>query len=144
MNEMTVSLYDRYFVCWTQETAKRLRGGGRLTEADIEHVAEEIEGMGKRDRRAAFSRSAVLVAHLLKWKHQPNKRSRSWSANIQLQRTRLIRVVEESPSLRSYIGENRMAISSDGAIQAQAETGLELPEDCAFTFSEALDPEFLP
>jgi len=144
MSEMSVSLYDRDFVCWTQETAKCLRAGGRLTEADIEHVAEEIEDMGKRDRRVAFSRSAVLVAHLLKWKHQPNKRSRSWSATIQLQRTRLMRVVEESPSLRGYVEENWPAVYCDGVIQAEAETGLDLSEDCAFTFKEAVDPEFLP
>jgi len=141
---MKEDLYNRDFVCWTQETAKRLRAEARIGEADIQHLAEEIEDMGKRDRRAAFHRAAVLVAHLLKWKYQPQKRSTSGSATIRLQRTRLERILADSPSLRGSVEETWTAIYQNGITQAEAETGLDVPEDCQFTFAEALRPEFLP
>ena len=71
------NLYDEDFFEWTRRTAELLRAG-RLDQADIEHIAEEIEDMGKRDLKELNSRVQVLVAHLLKWQFQPEKRSRSW------------------------------------------------------------------
>ena len=66
----TADLYDRDFAEWTRHNAELLRAG-RASEADLEHIAEEIEDMGNRDRRELRSRLRVLLAHLLKWKFQP-------------------------------------------------------------------------
>jgi len=52
---------------------------GRASEADLEHIAEEIEALGRRERRELLSRLGVLMAHLLKWQVQPERRSRSWA-----------------------------------------------------------------
>jgi Domain of unknown function DUF29 len=139
-----MGLYDRDFVCWTAEMARRLRTEGHIAEADIEHVAEEIEDMGKRDQREAISRAAVLVAHLLKWKYQPDQRSRSWEATIATQRLELDDVLEQSPSLRRYVAERWERVYRKAALAAGTETGLEFPEVCPFTFEEAIDPDFLP
>ena len=73
------SLYEVDFFEWTQRTADQLRWR-RFDEADIQHVAEEIEDLGKRDLRELNSRMEVLLAHLLKWKLQPRRRSNSWRA----------------------------------------------------------------
>src|SRR2546430_9957257 len=92
------SLYEEDFAVWTFETARLLRAG-RFDEVDIEHVAEEIEDMGKRDKRELHSRLTVLILHLLKWKWQPEKKSTSWGSTIVTQRAELCRIFEQSPSL---------------------------------------------
>src|SRR5271170_2694515 len=91
--------YDADFFQWTQSTAEMIRQG-RLAEVDLEHVAEEIEDMGKRDRREVRSRLIVLVMHLLKWELQPDLRAASWRSTIVEQRTQIELILEDSPSLR--------------------------------------------
>ena len=78
-------LYDRDFYEWTVRNAELLRSG-RATEADLEHIAEEIEDMGKREQRELYSRLKVLIAHLLKWQVQPDRRGSSWESAILVQR----------------------------------------------------------
>ena len=70
-------LYDQDFYAWTNEQAALLRAG-RLSEADVEHIAEEIENMGKSEKRELVSRLRVLLLHLLKWQYQPTRRGKSW------------------------------------------------------------------
>lgn len=59
---------------------------GRLAEADIEHIAEEIDSMGRTEKRELISRLTVRLLHLLKWRFQPGKRGPSWDASIRNQR----------------------------------------------------------
>ena len=140
------TLYEADFFAWTQRIADQLRRR-RLDEADIEHVAEEIEDMGKRDVRELNSRMEVLVAHLLKWKLQPRKRSNSWRATIVAQRREIAAVLKDSPSLRARLGSARKSNYAGGAERAAAETGLEVkkfPPNCPFSNEEILDLRFLP
>ncbi len=60
------TLYDRDFYAWANEQAGLLRAG-RLTDVDIAHIAEEIESLGKSEKRELVGRLAVLLLHLLKW-----------------------------------------------------------------------------
>lgn len=62
--------YDLDFHAWILKNVELLRNG-QLTEVDAEHIAEELESMGKRDLRQLRSRLQVLIMHLLKWQHQP-------------------------------------------------------------------------
>ena len=62
---MSNSLYDLDFYAWADQQAALLRAG-RLTEADIEHIAEEIESMGRREKRELVDHLAVLLLHLLR------------------------------------------------------------------------------
>src|SRR5579862_7514554 len=97
------SLYDSDFVEWTQAVAAGLRKG-RVPAEDLEHIAEEIEDMGKGDRREVESRLAVLIMHLMKWAAQRERRpSRSWLATINEQRSQLFLILRDSPSLRRYL-----------------------------------------
>src|SRR5260370_26858480 len=79
-------LDDRDFFAWSREQAELLRAG-KLAEADIEHIAEEIDSMGRTEKRELISRLSVLLHHLLRWRYQPEKRSPSWEASIRVQRT---------------------------------------------------------
>ncbi|OFV87560.1 MAG: hypothetical protein A3J75_08035 [Acidobacteria bacterium RBG_16_68_9] len=138
--------YDRDFLEWTRLTAARLRRG-RFREINIEHVAEEIEDMGKRDVDELCSRMEVLIAHLLKWKQQPRKRSTSWRATIVTQRLEIRRLLRRSPSLRRHL-RSEEAENYDGALKrAAAETGLgrkTFPSVCPYSIEQILDEEFLP
>ena len=98
-------LYDRDFHEWTIRNAELLRSG-RAADADLDHIAEEIEDMGKRERRELLSRLGVLIAHLLKWQAQPERRGRSLSATIRLQREEIGDLISQMPSLKRYLVEN--------------------------------------
>jgi len=138
--------YDRDVILWAEEQARLLRAG-RFAELDIEHIADEIEDVGKAEKRELASRMAVLLAHLLKWRFQPEKRTRSWRLTIRTQRERIELAIEDTPSLKSVLRSPKWQRDAwlDGRSQAERETGIEdLPEDCPFTMDEARDPEFWP
>ena len=79
------TLYDRDFYAWSREQAELLRAG-ELGRADLEHIAEEIESMGKTEKRELVSRLTVLLLHLLKWRFQPELRSANWRLTVEEQR----------------------------------------------------------
>ncbi len=139
-------LYDEDFFEWTRRSAELLRAG-RFDKADIGHIAEEIEDMGKRDLKELNSRVQVLVAHLLKCQLQPAKRSRSWLSTIVTQRIEIDADLKQSPSLKRKL-RSGLPDNYEKAVQrAIADTGLALgifPAECPFTVDQILDPEFLP
>ena len=73
--------YEQDFFAWAMKNAELIRQG-RLSEIDAEHIAEELEDMGGSSKRELTNRLGVLLAHLLKWKYQPEQRSSSWSGTI--------------------------------------------------------------
>lgn len=93
------SNYEKDFYAWAIQHAELIRQR-KFSEIDVEHVAEEIESMGRRDKRTLMNRLSVLIVHLLKWKFQPVKRGNPWRLAIKEQRIKLMRLLEESPSLR--------------------------------------------
>lgn len=142
----SVELYDRDFYQWTLQNAELLRAG-RAGEADLEHIAEEIEDMGKRERRELISRLSVLICHLLKWQAQPERRSKSWSATIAVQRKDLAKLLHEMPSLRRYLADNLNEAHERAVITASQETFLpmeDFPTTCPYPLDALLDAEFLP
>jgi hypothetical protein len=139
-------LYERDFYAWTRRNAELLRAG-QAAEADMAHVAEEIEDLGQRERRALLSRAGVLVAHLLKWQAQSDRRTRSREATIRIQRREVARRLADMPSLRAALEESFAECYRDGVLQAVAETNLPedaFPETPPFSARELLDDGFLP
>lgn len=140
------NLYDADFFAWTQRTAARLRTGC-FDAVDATHLAEEIDAMGKRDFIEAKSRLRVLLTHLLKWRFQRAKRSRSWAATIFTQRHEIAALLDASPSLRPRV-EAALADTDVAAVRLAAlETGLtprRFPQTSPFTIDQLLDPDFLP
>ena len=138
--------YEQDFYAWTRRTAELLRAG-RFDEADIEHVAEEIEDMGRRDVRELNSRMRVLLTHLLKWQVQPDRRSASWGGTISAQRQEIDSVLEQSPSLRPGLASDLADNSVRAVRHAAAETGLgseRFPEASPYAVEQVLDEDFLP
>jgi hypothetical protein len=140
--------YDEDFYAWTQAQAAVLRDE-QGTELDYSNLAEEIESLGKSQWHALENRLAVLVRHLLKWCYHPEKRQRgrSWRSTIWEQRSRIRRLLRQSPSLRSHVRE--MLVEEYPSIRQRTldETGLSpaaLPEQCPWTVEEILDEAFWP
>jgi ribosomal protein L29 len=143
---MTSSLYDQDFYAWTAEQAALLRSG-KLSTADIENIAEEIESMGKGERRELESRLVVLLLHLLKWRFQPERRGRSWQATIRVQRRDLARHLRLNPSLASKVDDAVDYAYGNAVIEAGAETSLAedvFPEACPWSFGQIMDGGFWP
>ncbi len=139
-------LYDEDFFEWTRRNAELLRAG-QLEQADIEHIADEIEDMGKRDLRELNSRTQVLLTHLLQWRLQSEKKSRSWKDTIVTQRIEIADELKQSPSLRGKLQTELQDNYGKAVRRAMAQTGLPLgsfPGECPFTVKQILDPEFLP
>jgi hypothetical protein len=139
-------LYDRDFYAWANEQAALLRAG-KLSEADIEHIAEEVESLGKTEKRELLSRLRVLMLHLMKWRFQPEKRTASWEASIKVQRMDLLEHLQDNPSLRPLIATILEKAFKGAALEAIAETGLSekiFPQKCPWTFDEMMAEDFWP
>ena len=139
-------LYDEDFFTWTQRTAALLRHA-RFEAVDLEHLAEEVEDMGKRDLREMNSRLRVLLIHLLKWRMQPSKRSPSWRSTILTQRQEIADLLQQSPSLRAKLSAGLATNYGAAVARAAAETRTEegdFTRRCPFTIDQILDRTFLP
>ncbi len=139
-------LYELDFFEWTLRNAELLRSS-QFDEADVSHIAEEIEDMGKRDQRELESRLEVLLRHLLKWRLQPKRRSRSWRLTINTQRRRMVRLLRKMPSLRRYLADSLPEIYADAVGATIDETGLPgdcFPRACPFSTDQILDTDFFP
>ena len=139
-------LYERDFYSWANEQAALLRAG-RLSDADIANIAEEIESMGRSERRELTNRLAVLLAHLLKWQFQPERRGRSWRTTIVEQRLRAGRVFSDNPGLRQHLPAIEAAAYREAVQIASRETDLPdetFPAACPWTFEQATDDSFWP
>lgn len=136
-------LYDRDFYAWTNEQAGLLREG-RLSGADVANIAEEIETLGRNEKRELRSRLNVLFLHLLKWRHQPARRSRSWELSIANARNDLAEHLTDSPSLQAILPEAVASAYRRARLHAEQQTGLPaktFPVECPWAFDEAMTEE---
>ena len=144
----TKATYEQDFYAWTQEQAALLKAG-RLTALDIVNIAEELEDMGKSQRNQLVTRLGVLLAHLLKWRYQPERRgySNSWKYTIKEQRRRIQRLLTENPSLKSKLDELLQDAYGDAVLMAAREMGFEeeqFPVTCPWLLEQVLDNYFWP
>ncbi|GEO81480.1 hypothetical protein ROR02_16110 [Pararhodospirillum oryzae] len=143
---MSGTLYETDFYAWANEQAALLRAG-KLSLADIENIAEEIESMGRTEQRELESRLTVLLLHLLKWRFQPTHRGGSWEATIRVQRRDLARHIDRNPSLKPKIPDATSYAYENARIEASAETGFAeaiFPAECPWSFDQIMDGAFWP
>jgi hypothetical protein len=141
----SLKLYDQDFYLWLKITAQLLKEK-QFNQIDLENLIEEIETMGRSEKKSLKSNLIVLLLHLLKWQYQPNKRSGSWKASIIEHRRRLNDDLEDSPSLNSYLSEILVKCYQEARKQASAETDLSLshfPTILPFTIEQILDQNYL-
>jgi hypothetical protein len=138
--------YDNDVIAWANEQARLLRAG-RFDALDIEHIADEIEDVGKSEQREFDRRVAVLVAHLLKWQIPPEQSGKVWGVIIGYQRDAIARRLKRTPSLKTSLNDCEWlaGVWCDAVSQAAQETGLgDFPESCPWTFDQIMNPDFRP
>lgn len=145
--------YEEDFYAWTQQQAAALRrAGASRVNADVDwaNVAEEVEDIGKSDRRTLYGRLDVLAVHLLKWLHCPellDRCARQWRLTIVEQRTEIGGEFDFSPSLRNAAAERWPRALRDARRQAAIEAEVPVarfPRDPVITLAQALDDAFPP
>ena len=139
------TLYDQDFYLWTQTTAQQLKEH-KLHEIDIPNLIEEIESMGRSEKRELKSRLIILLMHLLKWQYQPEKRSESWRSTIAEQRISIELLLEDSPSLKPLVAEIFNDCYQKARLKASEETKIKLnffPQESPFTQEETIASSFL-
>jgi Domain of unknown function DUF29 len=141
-----MSKYDDDFYAWTQTQAAALRAKD-WAALDLENLAEEIESLGKRDRRAVESLLEVVTMHLLKWVYQPVRRTPSWRTSVRNARNRLEKILRDSETLGRHAQEELAAIYRRARRAAAEETGLPLatfPETCPWSLEQLQHEDFWP
>lgn len=139
-------LYEEDFYSWTQRNAELLRQK-RFSEVDLENVIEEIESIGKREKRELKNRLGDLILTLLKWTVQKSYQSEIEKMRIKEKRIRVFEILDDSPSLESELSKNLEEIYEISVLKAVADTGFSekmFDEKCPFTLEQCLDFNFFP
>jgi hypothetical protein len=126
------------FHAWTFEQARKLRAGEAI---DAENVAEELEDLGRAEQQQLENRLAVLLQHMLKWEHQPERRSPGWAATMKEQRRRVNRLLAQNPSLKAGLAATIREAYITAVTFAAAETGIleeDFPAGCPYPDQEIL------
>ncbi|MBF0210772.1 MAG: DUF29 domain-containing protein [Desulfamplus sp.] len=140
--------YEDDIIEWSKEQANLLRSGN-LSAIDIEHIAEEIEDVGKSEQRELANRMVVLMTHLLKWHFQPARQSSSWERTIKEQRNSILRRLKHTPSLtKSLTDEEWLAdVWLDARLAAEKETQIDFdkfPNELMWKIDTILTDSWLP
>ncbi len=146
VTDRSSELYELDFYAWTQQQAKLL-SEKKWSDLDIQNLVEEIESLGRQERRELKNRLTVLLGHLLKWEFQSGNRSRSWLATIREQRSQVLQLLAESPSLQPYLPEALENVYQSALNLAVGETSLSyrvFPRKCFYSLKQILNSEFLP
>jgi uncharacterized protein DUF29 len=123
---------------WVEDQVALLEAG-RLLEVDAKNVADELGDVGKEQYEKLESAIRVILLHLLKWDHQPERRSRSWVGSIIEQRRRVARVLKKNPSLKPHIAEAIEEGYEDARTEASVETNIPeqtFPSNCPYSWEE--------
>jgi hypothetical protein len=134
------------FNSWIDQTVRLLQQR-RWHEVDVERLIEEVEDLGKSERRGIASQLTRVLLHLLKWQYQPQRRSDSWLDSITDARTQIELAIEDSPSLKNYPLEQLKESYQRARRQASKQTSIEIsvfPEECPYLIEQILDENWLP
>ena len=143
------SLYEQDFYLWIQETVELLKKG-QLEQLDIENLIEEVDSMGKSQRKELKTRLIVLIEHLLKlqyWTTEKDYNARGWRNTIVEQRRQIAYTLVDSPSLKAIINDMFLDCYQDARNDTLRKYQLPLtlfPQESPFSLLEVLDPDFIP
>jgi hypothetical protein len=139
-DEPVASEYEHDFYSWLMEQARYLRDG-RFDALDRDNLAEEIESLGREQFNKLVSALRVLMAHMLKWDHQPSLRSRSWVLSIEEQRIEIADLLADNPGLKPRVAQAITRAYRRARIEAARESGLDeaqFPSTCPYSFDELI------
>ncbi len=126
--------YERDLYGWALEQAALLRAG-KVAEADALNIAEELDDVGNEQYEKLESALRVILMHLLKWDHQPERRTRSWRQSIEVQRRHFEKVLKKNPGLRPLVNEAVAEAYEDARLEAAGEIDRDestFPKKCPY------------
>jgi hypothetical protein len=132
--------YDRDLYSWAVEQAALLRAG-KIAEADALNIAEELDDVGNEQYDKLESALRVILLHLLKWDHQPERRSRSWHLSIAVQRKHVAKVLRKNPGLKPRTDEAATEAYDVARLEAAGETDMDeaaFPQDCPYSWEQIM------
>ncbi|AFZ26715.1 protein of unknown function DUF29 [Cylindrospermum stagnale PCC 7417] len=147
--DINKELYEQDFYLWIQTTVKLLQEG-KLDQLDIENLIEEIDSMGRREKKELKTRLIVLIEHLLKlqfWIEEKDYNARGWRNTVVEQRRQIIYTLADSPSLKSILNELFLDCYADARNDTlrKYQLSLELfPEQPPFSLDQVLNSDFIP
>jgi hypothetical protein len=133
--------YERDLYGWAVEQAALLRAG-RIAQADFPNIAEELDDVGSEQYEKLESALRIVLLHLLKWDHQPKRRSRGWRASILIQRNHIVRLLKKNPGLKPRIEEALGNAYGDARIMAASQTRLDdrgFPARCRYSWQQIME-----
>ena len=140
----TADLYATDFHGWARSQARALADRD-LAALDLENLIDEVETLGRSQRHAIRSHLEVLIAHLLKFRLQPERATPSWRRTLRNQRREIARLIERNPSLGSFPAEVLADTYRDAVRLDADETRIGVgafPKACPFTLEQIRDPDF--
>jgi len=143
---MQATLYQSDFYTWARQQADLLREG-RFDTLDAEHLIEELEAMGSRERRELANRLTVLLTHLLKWQFQPSRQGASWALTIRVQRMDIADLLNDEPGLTPEIPQAFEKAYRKARLLAAKETGMgesTFPKQSPYSMEQTMADDFLP
>ena len=132
--------YEADFSAWLHEQAELIRSG-QVVDLDAKNIAEELEGMARSEFRSLISALKILMLHLLKWDHQPERRSASWMSSINEQRDQIELILDDNPSFRPRLTEaveKAYRLAKRNAAQETSKTLAAFPPVCPYDWDEML------
>jgi Domain of unknown function DUF29 len=142
---MTTS-YENDIVAWANEQARLIRAG-QFDQLDLVNIAQEIEDVGKSEKRELASRMAVLLTHLFRWQYLPSRQSNSWQRTIKEQRRSIQLHLDDVPSLRNSLTNSKWlsGVYSDAVAKAIGETGVDtFPDALPWSIHDVLTEGWFP
>jgi hypothetical protein len=143
------SLYDTDYQCWLDATVTQLKAGN-FNHLDLENLIEEIESLGKSDKRAISSYLMRLCEHFLKLRYWESEREncfRGWKLEVANFRLQIQAILKDSPSLKNYLRDNFGLEYRNGRklfLNASELNANLIPQEPDFTLEQALDEDWLP
>jgi hypothetical protein len=138
------TLYDSDFVVWIEETVKQLKSGD-FSQVDLENLIEEVESLGKKDKRELENSLMTLFEHALKRCYVPLPECyRGWENTLKRTQKELKKILRDSPSLKNYFYEVFVDCYRDGVDNIRDEYDVIFPDDCPFAnkIDDLLNREF--
>lgn len=133
-------LYEKDFYHWTKRQAHLLQDKD-FAELDIKNLIEEIESLGRSEKRALESYLTILLIHLLKIQYQPKKRTKSWDLSVKNSKHKIEVLLKDNPSLKKHLPNLFKEAYFTARLGAAAETNLDetiFPDECPWTIKELI------
>ncbi len=126
-------LYEQDFALWIDDTVARLKAH-QFDQLDLDNLIEEVESLGRRDKRELESRLRVLFSHLLKRCYVSSPENcRGWELTIREQRVELKGLLKQSPSLKNYLSTEFDEVYDSALAEVKEDyPTAEFPDRCPF------------